>query len=297
MRYIAANDLKLFYETSGDPAHPPVLLIAGLGVQLTDWADYFLEPLVEAGHFVIRFDNRDIGLSTTFEGAVNDPQVVMAALEAGEDPGVAYTLADMAADAAALLDALDIDAAHIVGVSMGGMIAQNLALQFPTKVLTLTSIMSTTGAGDVGQPTADAMAAITSAAPGTERSEMIAHNMQNAQVWASPGHFDTERMRKLFEDAWDRAGGPQAENTGRHFCAIVASPPRDEALASIAAPTLVIHGTADTLVTTSGGHRTAESIPGSSLMIVDGMGHDLVPAFVPEIVQAIGDLVAGVTAA
>ena len=297
MPYIAANDLKLFYETAGDPTDPPVLLIAGLGVQLIDWADHFVDPLVAAGHYVIRFDNRDIGLSTTFEDGANDPHAVMAALEAGDDPGVAYTLADMAADAAALLDALEMDAAHVVGVSMGGMIAQTVAINFPHKVRTLTSIMSTTGAGDVGQPTPEAMAAILSTAPGTERAEMIAHNMTNARVWASPGHFDADRMQQLFEDAWDRVGGAQAANTGRHFCAIVASAPRDEALASVTAPTLVVHGTADTLVTPSGGERTAQSIANAKLMLVEGMGHDLAPVFAGDIVQAIADLVAGSAAA
>ena len=141
------------------------------------------------------------------------------------------------------------------------------------------------------------MAAILSAAPGTERAEVIAHNLKNAQVWASPGHFDADRMQKLFEDAWDRAGGAQAENTGRHFCAIVASAPRDEALASVTAPTLVVHGTADTLVTPSGGERTAQAVPGAQLMLIDGMGHDLAPVFAGDIVRAISDLVAGTPAA
>lgn len=297
MPHIDVNDLRLFYETAGDSALPPVLLIAGLGVQMIDWPEHFIEPLVEAGHFVIRYDNRDIGLSTTFDGEPHDPQPVMEAILEGRDPDVAYTLAEMAADAAGLLDALDIDAAHVIGVSMGGMIAQTVAIMFPDKVHSLTSIMSSTGALDVGQPTPEAMTAILSAAPSTERNEVIAHNMKSAQIWASPGHFDADRMQQLFEDSWDRAEGPQAANTGRHFCAIVATPPRDEALASVTAPTLVVHGSVDPLITPSGGERTAASTPGAQHLVIDGMAHDLPPAFVTEILHSICALVASTAAA
>lgn len=288
---IDVNGLELFYDTVGDPQDPPVLLIAGLGVQLIDWPDYFVDPLVDHGLYVIRFDNRDIGLSTTFEGGQDDPQAVMASLLAGKDPQIAYTLADMADDAAGLLDALDIDSAHVVGVSMGGMIAQTMAIRHRTKVRSLMSFMSTTGAPDVGQPTELAMEAILSAAPGTDRSEIIAHNMANAKVWASPGHFDATRLEKLFQDSWDRGGGPQASNAGRQFCAIVASSPRDQDLAALQVPALVVHGTADTLVTMSGGQRTAEMLADSTSLLIDGMGHDLVPAFITEILDAMKTLI------
>ena len=184
--HIAVNDLELSYETAGDPNDPPLLLIAGLGVQLIDWAAHFVDPLVERGLFVIRYDNRDIGLSTTFEGGEHDPQAVLDAVARGDRPNIAYTLDDMADDAAGLLDALGIESAHIAGVSMGGMIAQATAIRHPLKVRSLTSIMSTTGAADVGYPTPEAMEAILSSAPGTERQDIISHNMRSAKVWASP---------------------------------------------------------------------------------------------------------------
>lgn len=291
MPHIDVNGLELFYETAGDPQDPPLLLIAGLGVQMIDWPDYFLDPLVAHGLHVIMFDNRDIGLSTTFEGGADNPQAVMDALLNGEDPGIAYSIADMADDAAGLLGALGIDSAHIAGVSMGGMIAQTVAIRHPGKVRSLISIMSTTGAPDVGQPNERAMQAILSAAPSTDRAEIIAHNMENAKVWASPGHFDAVRLQKLFEDSWDRGGGPQALNAGRQFCAIVASTPRDQELSQLDVPSLVVHGTADTLVTPTGGERTAAMLAGATTLVVDGMGHDLVPAFITEILQAITSLI------
>ena len=292
MPHIDVNNVSLFYETVGDPDHPPILLIAGLGVQLIDWPDHFVTPLVEAGNYVILYDNRDIGLSTTFDGAPHDPQVVMDSLLKGDEPEVAYTLADMAGDAAGLIEALGFEAAHIVGVSMGAMIAQLTAIMFPNRVRSLTSIMSTTGAPDVGQPLPHALAAILSSAPGSDRDEIIAHNMTCARVWASPGQFDAIRMQKLFEESWDRVGGPQAENTARHICAIVASPPRDEALGSVSVPTLVVHGTADVLIAPSGGERTAASIPGATHLGVEGMGHDLPPSAASDIVHALSELIA-----
>lgn len=288
--HIAVNDLELSYETAGDPNDPPLLLIAGLGVQLIDWAAHFVDPLVERGLFVIRYDNRDIGLSTTFEGGEHDPQAVLDAVARGDRPNIAYTLDDMADDAAGLLDALGIESAHIAGVSMGGMIAQATAIRHPLKVRSLTSIMSTTGAADVGYPTPEAMEAILSSAPGTERQDIISHNMRSAKVWASPDQFDAAYMESLFQRAWDRVGGPQTLNAGRHFCAIVASTPRDEALAVLGIPALVVHGTADTLISRTGGERTAEVIPGADLLLIEGMGHDITPAFAPRIVHAMSEL-------
>jgi pimeloyl-ACP methyl ester carboxylesterase len=293
---INVKDIELFYETAGDPSHPPLLLIAGLGVQLIGWPAYFVDSLAECGLYVIYYDNRDIGLSTTFDGGQHDPHAVMGTLLAGEAPDLAYTLVEMADDAAELLDALGIESAHVAGVSMGGMIAQIAAIRHPEKVRSLISIMSTTGAPDVGQPTAEAMEAILSSAPGTQRSEVMAYNVQNAKVWASPDHFDAGRINLLFQDSWDRAGGPQALNAGRQFCAIVASAPRDDALASLDIPALVVHGTADTLVPQTGGQRTAEMINGANLLVIEGMGHDLVPAFVPEIVKAMSSVIHGTTA-
>lgn len=292
MRSVAVNGVELVYEVDGDPSHPPILLIAGLGVQLIDWPDHFVCGLVEAGLQVIRYDNRDVGLSTTFDGAPDDPFQVLEAMAAGTTPDLAYTIADMADDGAALLDALGFDTAHVLGNSMGGMIAQELAIRHPHKVRSLTSIMSSTGAPDVGQPTAEALAAIMSPGSGSDRDAVVAHNVANAEIWASPGHFDPDALARRFERSWDRVGCSQAENTARHFCAVVAGSSREERLAELCVPSLVVHGTADPLITPSGGERTAACLADSKLVTIEGMGHDLAPVFTPAIVAAIADLVA-----
>lgn len=287
MPFASVNDIELYYEVAGDPKDPAILLVAGLGVQLIDWPAHFVDPLVAAGHFVVRYDNRDIGLSTKFDGGIQDPHAVIEAMGDGRDPGVAYTLSDMAADAAGLLEALDIDKAHVIGSSMGGMIAQTIAIEHGHKVASLTSIMSSTGSPEVGQPTPEALNAIVTPAPAQDLESIVAQNLKNAKIWASPGHFDAERLEALFRASWDRAGGPQGANVGRHFCAIIASPPRDEGLRQLDVPALVIHGTADTLVTPSGGEHTAKMLVGSRLVMIEGMGHDLVPAFISDVLDAI----------
>ena len=297
MPFTTVNGLRLCFETVGDPTDPPILLVAGLGVQLIDWADYFVDALVQAGHFVIRYDNRDAGLSSTFDGALSDPLALVEAMARGESPPVAYTLRDMASDAAGLIEALGLESAHIVGVSMGGMIAQQAAISFPQRIRSLTSIMSSTGASDVGQPKPEALAGILTPATSTERDARIVEAVASARIWASPEHYDPQRLTALFEAAWDRVGGPQAENSGRHFCAILASEARDQLLANLRCPALVVHGTADPLVPADGGERTAASIPDAALLLVEGMGHDLPPAFTPRIVTAIADLVARAEAA
>lgn len=291
MGFVEVGDVRLCYEAGGDPDGPPVLLVAGLGVQLIDWPDHFVEPLVAAGFRVIRLDNRDIGLSTSFDGAPDEPQAVFAAMMAGEEPQIAYTLADMAADAAGLLSALGLDSAHVVGASMGGMISQALAIGFPERVRSLTSIMSTTGAADVGQPSEAALAAMLSPAPGDDRESRVAHGLKNGEVWASPDHFDREWLRASLEAGWDRVGGPQAANQSRQLCAILASPARDELLAMVQAPTLVIHGRVDPLVSPSGGERTAACVAGSDLLMIDDMAHDLPAPLMPTITGAIIDLI------
>lgn len=291
MPHIAANGVDLYYEVAGNPAHPPVLLIAGLGAQIVGWPPHFIDALIASGHYVITYDNRDIGLSTTFDGGETNPEPVMEAMLAGTKPDVAYTLADMADDGAALLDALGIDSAHVAGVSMGGMIAQLVAIRHPAKVQSLTSIMSATGALDAGQPTPEALEAIMTPNPVTDRDGAIAHSVDTAKIWASPGHFDPERLDSVFGAQWDRAGGSQASNTGRHFCAIIATPSREDGLAELGVPTLVVHGTEDPLITPSGGERTASLIPGAELILIEGMGHDLPPIFTERIAQAIGTLV------
>ncbi len=286
MPIASVNGVNICHEIDGPPDGPPLLLIGGLGVQMIDWMPHFVQPLIDAGFRLITFDNRDIGLSTTFDGAPGDPGVVLDALMAGKVPHVAYNLSDMAADAVALLDHLGIDQAHVLGVSLGGMIAQTVAIEHRERVLSLISVMSTTGAPDVGQPTPEALTALLSANATTDREAFIAQCLVNAAVWASPGHFDEVALRTLFANSWDRVGGPQAENGGRQMCATLDSAPRDDALRALDVPSLVIHGTADTLITDSGGTRTAECL-GGELVLIDGLGHDIAVAMIDQIVEPI----------
>lgn len=292
VNFASVNDLELCYRIEGDPDGPVVLLVCGLGVQMIDWPDHFVQPLIDAGNRVVRYDNRDIGKSTAFDGAFGDPPALVEAVLTGQDlPEIAYTLEDMAADGAGLLDALGIDSAHVVGASMGGMIAQAIAIGHPNKVRSLTSIMSSTGSPEHGQPTPEAMEAILSVGP-DERDARIEHGLKMGRVWASPDHFDEDELRAQLAASWDRVGGPQAANSGRQMCAILASAARDEALAGLTVPTLVVHGGADTLITRSGGEHTASTIDGAELLMIEGMGHDLPAAFVPQIVEAITRLIA-----
>lgn len=282
MPHAKVGDVELFYETFGNPEDPPLLLIMGLGAQMIAWPDEFCEGLVDRAFYVIRFDNRDIGLSTAFESDVD----YGAAMAAGEKVEPPYTLNTMAADAAGLLEALDIEAAHIVGASMGGMIAQLVAIEHPAKTLTLTSIMSTTSETDVGQPTVEAITAITGAAP-TERDAAIDHNVKIGEVWASPDYWNPEHARERAEANWDRVGKSQGPGIARQMAAILAAPSRAEALAGVTVPALVIHGTVDPLVQPDGGRRTADVLPNAELLEIEGMGHDLPPEMYAQIIETI----------
>jgi len=282
MPHANVGDLELCYETFGNPEDPPLLLIMGLGAQMIAWPEEFCEGLVDRAFFVIRFDNRDIGLSTIIHSDIDHG----AAMAAGETVEPAYTLSEMAADAAGLLDTLGIEAAHIVGASMGGMIAQAFAIEHPDKTLTLTSIMSTTGDSDIGQPTPEAIAAITSAAP-TERDAAIAHNVKIGEVWASPEYWNPEHARERAVENWDRVGKSQGPGIARQMAAILAATPRTEALGGVAVPSLVIHGTVDPLVQLDGGQRTAEALPNAELLEVEGMGHDMPPEMFAQIIESI----------
>ncbi len=269
MTSAAANGITIEYETFGDPTSPPVLLIMGLGGQLIMWDEDFCTALADAGFFVIRYDNRDVGLSTWFDGVPANPPP--------------YSLGDMADDAAGLLDALGVPAAHIVGASMGGMIAQTFAISHPERTLTLTSIMSTTGDRTVGQPTPEALAAIMVERP-TTRDEAIELALKVAAITGSPGYArDERRERERLEQSYDRAFHP--EGFQRQLAAIMTQPDRTEALGGVKVPTLVIHGTADTLVTPSGGEATANAVPGAKLTLISGMGHDLPTELHAEIVD------------
>ena len=277
------NEVEIAHDTVGDPADPAVVLLAGLGMQMIEWDPEFCRMIAERGYHVVRFDNRDAGLSTHLDARV-DVMTVLAAVGAGEDPGVPYTLADMADDAVGLLDHLGIDRAHVVGASMGGMIAQSVALAHGDRVRSLTSIMSTTGDPDVGQPTPEAVTALLSP-PAQDRDEAGDHKVHHAHTWGSPAFVDEDRLRDLAARLWDRAHDPAG--TARQLAAIFASGSRSAGLRSLDVPTLVIHGTEDKLVQPSGGERTAEVVPDAKLLIVEGMGHDLPPQLWPRIVDAV----------
>lgn len=272
-----ANGLDIYYEQHGSATDPAVLFIPGLGSQLHYWTAGLVDPIVAAGFQVIRLDNRDAGYSTHLDGARVNVLKVVEAIGAGERPDVPYLLADMADDAAGLLTSLGIDAAHIVGSSMGGMIAQTVAVRHPDRTATLTSIMSTTGNPEVGQATPEMNESLFTAPP-TEREAAIESSIEYSRIaWAD--YFDEDRARETAVRNLDRVVYPQG--TGRQLAAILASGDRTADLRTIEAPTLVIHGEKDPLVDVSGGEATAAAIPGADLWVVPGMGHDLPPELYP----------------
>ena len=285
--------IELEYETMGSPDDPPVLLISGFTSQLTSWDVAFCERLVAGGLQVIRFDNRDSGLSTALDGVEVDVAAVMTAALAGQPlPPVPYTLSDMAADAVGLLDHLGIERAHVLGASMGGMIAQHLAIEHPSRARSLISVMSMTGEPEHGTPEPEALAVLLSP-PAADRDAYIAM-APNTAVWSSKRYFDPDLARAHAARQFDRRfyppGGP------RQLAAIYAAGERSAGLAALAVPTLVIHGLDDTLITPGGGRRTAELVPGSSLLLVADMGHDLPEPLWPLVTGAIFGFVAVVDA-
>jgi pimeloyl-ACP methyl ester carboxylesterase len=287
MPAVTANGIQIEYETFGNPADQPLLLIIGLGGQMIQWDDDLCRELARRGHYVIRFDNRDTGLSTKFNQAgVPDIAATFEKVIRGEEVKLPYTLIDMADDAAGLLDALGIAGAHICGMSMGGMIAQTFALRHPSKVLSLISIYSTTGNPELPQATPEVMGALI-APPPWEREANIEHMIGVFRTIAGPGFpFDVEWTRRTMAASFDRCFCPQG--MARQLVAILAQPNRKPALASVKAPTLVIHGTADPLVPVEGGKDTAQAIPGAQLILIEGMGHDLPHGGAwPRIVEAI----------
>jgi pimeloyl-ACP methyl ester carboxylesterase len=274
------NGIDIEYETSGDPADPPLLLVMGLGAQLIAWPEKFVEDLTARGFFTIRYDNRDIGLSTKFEGTPD-----FGALFTGDGSSAPYRIEDMADDAAALLAHLGIALAHVMGVSMGGMITQSLVINHGDRFLTACSIMSTTGDQAVGAPTAEAAAALLRP-PATNRADAIAASVEGSRAISSPGFpFDVELMTRRAEAAYDRDFSP--EGMARQLGAILSSPDRTVGLRQVEMPFLVIHGEDDPLVQVSGGQATAAAVPDSTLLLIPGMGHDLPEALWDQIINAV----------
>lgn len=280
------NNIEIEYDTFGTSSGKPLLLIMGLGSQMIVWPEEFCEALVKKGFYVIRYDNRDIGLSTKFtEAGVQNIMKVINAAQKGEKINSPYTLNDMADDAVGLLDHLKIEKAHICGASMGGMIAQTVAIRHPKRVLSLVSIMSSTGNPDLPQPKPQAMQALLTPAP-KEREAYIKHIVNVGRILYGSGFpYDEELRKKFAGQAYDRSFYPDGLN--RQLIAIMASGSRKSALQSVKVPTLVIHGGDDPLVPLEGGKDTANSIPNAKLLIIEGMGHSLPPETWPQIVDAI----------
>jgi pimeloyl-ACP methyl ester carboxylesterase len=280
--------IDLYYQTAGSPADPPLLMVAGFGSQLNVWPRAFSELLAAGGHYVIEYDNRDAGLSSKLDGVVPDTDAIATAASAGElDTARAlapYTLSDMAADGIALLDGLGIERAHVLGASMGAMIAQEMAIGYPDRVLSLTSMFGTTGEGEYGQPTAEALEALLTPAP-PGRSAYIEASSAKMQIWASRRHGDRAAAEALAAASYDRSFYP--EGSSRHLAAILAGGSRAEGLRALTIPTLVIHGLDDTLIAPSGGERTAELVPGARLLLVEDMGHDRPEPLWPLLTEAI----------
>jgi pimeloyl-ACP methyl ester carboxylesterase len=281
-----ANGIEIEYETFGEPTNPAVLLIMGLGGQLTRWPLPFVEDLVARGYFAIRYDNRDIGLSTKFDGApVPQLPALIGAMMTGQKPDVPYSLNDMAADAVGLLDALDIERAHIMGASMGGMIAQLVAAEYPDRVLSLTSIMSSTGNPALPPSKPEAMAVLTTRPTASDREAIVAHGIKGEKVIGSPGYPVAEDvLRARVERDFARMFYPAG--VGRQLAAVVSNGDRRAALATIKAPTMVIHGADDPLVPVEAGRDTAATIPGAQITEVPGMGHNLPEPLIPTILDA-----------
>jgi pimeloyl-ACP methyl ester carboxylesterase len=275
------NDLELEYETFGDPAGAPLLLVMGLAYQLIEWDERVCQLLAERGFWVIRFDNRDVGLSTKMDH-LGLPDF-LAAL-AG-NPVALYTLDDMAEDAVGLLDVLGLRAAHVVGASMGGIIAQLIAINHPDRVLSLTSIMSTVGGPAVVQADDEVRNALLTP-PGATREERIEHSLALRRLINGRGlPFDEDDARRRATRAVDRSFHP--EGALRQLIAIAAAPDRTAALGQLRMPTLVIHGEDDPLVPVANGRQTAAALRGARVMIIPAMGHNLPPRVWPEVLDAL----------
>lgn len=277
MPTLKANGLDIYHESHGDEGAETILLIMGLGAQMTAWPPGFYNRLLEAGYRVVLFDNRDVGLSEKLDDAgAPDIPGILQALRSGTKPPAAYTLDDMAADAVGVMDALGIERAHIVGASMGGMIAQLVAADYPQRTLSLISIMSSTGNPELPRSTPEATAVLTQRGPDPREDleGFLAHSLKSSRVIGSPGYpADPAVQRASALANFERSYTPMGFQ--RQYAGVMASPDRRPKLATITAPTMVIHGADDALVPLAGGEDTARNIPGADLRVIPGMGHDL----------------------
>ncbi|MFT3865464.1 MAG: alpha/beta hydrolase [Solirubrobacterales bacterium] len=277
-----ANGIELCYQEMGEPDGEPLVLVMGLATQMIAWFDGLCTLLAERGYRVIRFDNRDIGRSTKIDVAGMPSKVD---LLLGRRATAPYLLRDMAKDTVGLLDFLEIDQAHVVGASMGGMIVQQMAIDHPRRLRSMVSIMSTTGSRRAGQPSLKAFGLMLGNPPMT-RDQVISRAVKTFRVIGSPGFpFEEDVVREMAASSYDR--GHSAAGVARQLHAILASGDRTEALRRVQIPTAVIHGTRDPLVKPSGGRATARAIPGARLMMIDGMGHDLPRDLWPTFAEAI----------
>ncbi|MDH3363678.1 MAG: alpha/beta fold hydrolase [Gammaproteobacteria bacterium] len=290
MPQVSANDITIEYESFGEPSNPTILLIMGLGMQLIAWPEQFCVELASRGFRVVRYDNRDTGFSTKFDSAKTPSVASLIFRSVLRLPlRVPYALRDMADDAMGLLNALEVDSAHIVGASMGGMIAQNVAAYHPRRVRSLTSIMSTSGHRSL--PGADPLVTrhvFRTRPAGKDREAVIAHNMRTVELIGSPDYpIDAETRREMVSISFDRCYFPSG--FARHVAAIIKDGDRRSRLRKITAPTLVIHGREDPLVPLAGGIDTANHVPGAALEIIDGMGHNFPVELWPRIIGLIAD--------
>jgi pimeloyl-ACP methyl ester carboxylesterase len=279
------NNIEIEYETIGDPVSKPLLLIAGLGSQMLAWSDEMCEILANRGFFVIRFDNRDVGLSTKLEDAgIPDMMEISAAYTRGEIPKVPYTLEDMADDAISVLNALNIDKAHICGASMGGIIAQILAYRHPPRLLSLTVIMSTTGNPELPPSKSEILMQFFAPVP-SEREAYIEEMVKRDSLINGTFPYDEDRSREYRTSEYDRSYYPQGIT--RQLAAMAVPGNIKPYIAAISAPTVVIHGTEDPFNLIEAGKEIASTIPGAELMLVDGMGHSFPREVIPNIVNAL----------
>ncbi len=289
MAQIKANGINLEYDETGPADGVPLVLIMGFGAQMTAWTPSFRDALAAQGLRVIRFDNRDVGLSQRIGGSP-DIRAAAAAMAEGRKPDVPYTLNDMAADADGLLDALGIESAHILGASMGGMIAQLVAINHPRRTRSLISVFSSTGDPSLPPTTPEALAVLLAPPPSTARADVVAHSVKNRKFFSSTRWpTDDATQAEMIGAAYDRSYDPAG--VARQYAGIMATPPRTEALKKLTAPALVLHGTRDTLIDWRAGQHTAQCIPNSEFVLIDGWGHDVPAGGVPTLTDYIASFI------